>query len=364
MKKFLLALLLLLTPVSVYAQNSGQEESITYKGSVAEVKEVPCGEMLDPSSKCFQYVVYVDELEEEVETISSMSETGESKFKIGDKVYIASASNDIEGEVWSISGFIREGSIFMIFAIFALIAILVAGKQGIASLLSLAITIGLIYGWAVPRMLDGGNIILLGLVTVAVSLVINMYLSHGFNLKATVSTVSTLVGIGLVALLALLFTALMRVDGTGSEDAFILMSQTGGSIDLGAVFFVSILIGAMGVLDDVVMSQVSSIQEIYTANPKLTPAQLFKQSMNIGRDHISTMVNTLFIAYAGSSLALVMLLTYNSGGVGNILRIDSIAEEIVRTMAASLGILLVVPIASFLASNIIYRKGNTINREF
>lgn len=122
---------------------------------------------------------------------------------------------------------------------------------------------------------------------------------------------------------------------------------------MGGVFFVSILIGAMGVLDDVVMSQVSSIHELHIANPSLSPGKLYSQAMNIGKDHLSSMVNTLFIAYAGSSFALVILLTYSSGGIGNILKTDVIAEEIVRTLSASMGILLIVPITSLIASYLI-----------
>ena len=122
---------------------------------------------------------------------------------------------------------------------------------------------------------------------------------------------------------------------------------------MGGVFFVSILIGAMGVLDDVVMSQVSSIQEIYTANRSLNTLELYSKAMNIGRDHISSMVNTLFIAYAGSSFALVMLLTYNTEGFGNIVKTDVIAEEIVRTLTSSIGILMIVPISSLIAAKLI-----------
>lgn len=356
MKKLFFTLLCLL---SLYTAVNAQElQENSYKGSVLEVIEVSCGEALDPSSKCFQYIVYVDELEIEVETIPSMSETGGSKFKIGDKVYIASSGESVEDQVWVIAGFVRESTMFLILGIFVITSILIGGKQGFRSLLSLGITSTLIFAWAVPRMLEGGNVFLLGVTTVAISLVLTMYISYGFNMKSTIATISTLIGIVLVGILAFVFTQLVRLDGTGSEDAFLLLSQTGGGIDIGAVFFVSILIGAMGVLDDVVISQISSIQELHSANPQLKPSQLFTQAMNIGRDHISTMINTLFIAYAGSSLALVMLLTYNSGGIGNILRTDSIAEEIVRTMAASIGILLVVPISSFLASNYIYSRSN------
>ncbi len=221
------------------------------------------------------------------------------------------------------------------------------------SLISLAFTIFVLYVWAVPKILNGSDVIFIGISTVLVTLVVIMYASHGLNRKSTVAVISTIIGILFVGLFAKVFGNIVNVDGSGSEEAFLLFSQTEGTVNLGDLFFISILIGAMGVLDDVVMSQVSAIQELYRANNQLTTKELYTQAMNIGRDHISSMINTLFIAYAGSSLAVVMLLTYSSGGVGNILKIDFIAEEIVRTITSSIGILLVVPISSIVAAKLI-----------
>ncbi|MDX9739522.1 MAG: YibE/F family protein [Candidatus Dojkabacteria bacterium] len=351
MKKiaYIFLFLIFLSPTFLYGQDSVK----SFKGTVEKIFEVPCSETFEEEYVCFEYLVKVKEREESVRTIPSMADGNESKFVVGDRVYVAYSTNDFESESWSITGFVREGSILTILIIFSIVAVLVGRRQGLGSLISLAITVFLLYLWAIPKILGGGDVIFIGVVTVCISLVSIMYISHGFNMKSNISVFSTLVGIVIVALLAKLFISMVRIDGSGSEEAFLLFSQTGGNIDLSAVFFVSILIGAMGVLDDVVMSQVSAIKELYIANPTLSRTKLFSQSMNIGRDHLSSMVNTLFIAYAGSSFALVMLLTYNSGGIGNILQADVIAEEIVRTLSASIGILLIVPITSFIAAHLI-----------
>ncbi len=357
MKFILLLLLTLLFPTPSFAQDS--EES--FKGTVLEIFEVPCSESLDGGYTCFEYEIYVEKRGESVRTIPALSDNGESKFKVGDKVYVSFLTDGFDYESWSITGFVREGSVLVMILIFSVVAIAIGKRQGLGSLISLGFTVLLLYGWAIPRILDGGNILLIGITTVCISLIVIMYTSHGFNIKSSIAVLSTFIGILIVGFLAKLFTTFMRVDGSGSEEAFLLLSQTGGSINLAEVFFVSILIGAVGVLDDVVMSQVSSIYELNIANPKLNMFQLYKQGMNIGKDHLSSMVNTLFIAYAGSSFALVMLLTYNSGGIGNILRADVIAEEIVRTLSASIGILLIVPITSFFASYLISKR-KVLNR--
>ncbi|PKN02936.1 hypothetical protein CVU76_02835 [Candidatus Dojkabacteria bacterium HGW-Dojkabacteria-1] len=353
----LFTLFLFLFPLNIYAQETEE----TFKGVVEEVFNVPCSDVLDDGYTCFEYLIRIDETDESVRTsIPILSEDGKSKFNIGDRVYTTYMTDGFDYESWAITGFVREGAILIMVVIFALAAIIIGKRQGFGSLLSLAFTVMILYGWAIPRILDGGDVLLIGVVTVSITLVMIMYVSHGFNRKSSIAVLSTLIGVVIVALLAKLFISMVRVDGSGSEEAFLLLSQTGGSIDLAAVFFISILIGAVGVLDDVVMSQVSSIQELHLANPTLSSRKLFSQAMNIGKDHLSSMVNTLFIAYAGSSFALVILLTYNSGGIGNILRTDAIAEEIVRTLAASTGILLIVPITSFIASYLIPRgKLNT-----
>lgn len=329
------------------------QEEVSYKGIVKGNNEIPCSEVINETYICFEYIVEIEESEEEKTTMPIFSETEKPKFLEGDRVYVTSVSDEYGNEAWSITGYDRNSSILILIGMFVLIAIVVGRRQGFGSIVSLFLTVIILYTWAIPKILAGADVIFIGVLTVIITLIIIMYASHGFSMKSTIAILSTGIGITIVAILAKIFSNLIKVDGSGSEEAFILLSQTGGNINLGDVFFISILIGAMGILDDVVMSQVSAIQELYKANSKLTTTQLYTQAMNIGRDHISSMVNTLFIAYAGSSLAVVMLLTYSSGGIGNILKTDVISEEIVRTITSSIGILLVVPITSIIAAKLI-----------
>lgn len=349
MKKIFICIsLILLSVTPLFAQ-----EEMSYKGEIMEVKQVECSDIVNEEYICFQYTVYIKDLEVEQVTQPMYSESKESKFIEGNSVYITSVADEFGNEAWSITGYVREGSLILLLTIFCIIALVIGKRQGLGSLLSLGLTFVILYLWAIPKILAGSNVIVIGTITVLITLISIMYMSHGFNRKSTIAVISTVIGILIVGIFAKIFTSLTYLDGSGSEEAFLLLSQTDGAIDLSGVFFVSILIGAMGVLDDVVMSQVSSIQEIYTANRSLTTLELYSKAMNIGRDHISSMVNTLFIAYAGSSFALVMLLTYNTGGLGNVVKTDVIAEEIVRTLTSSIGILMIVPISSLIAAKLI-----------
>lgn len=345
----LLPFFLLLSTANIHAQ----QKEISYEGKVESIKEVSCSEIFEDGYTCFEYSVYISELDIKKVTSPLLSDTDDSKFKKGDRVYITQVSDELGNEAWSITGYVRGDMMLVLLLLFCTVAIVVGRKQGLGSLLSLAFTLLILYLWAIPKILAGANITIIGGITVVLTLVVIMYMSHGFNKKSTIAVISTFIGILIVGIFAKIFTTLIHVDGSGSEEAFLLYSQSNGSINLAEVFFLSILIGAMGVLDDVVMSQVSSIQEIYLTDQNQTTLELYKKAMNIGRDHLSSMVNTLFIAYAGSSFALVMLLTYNTGGVGDILKTDVIAEEIVRTLTSSIGLLLIVPISSIIAAKLI-----------
>jgi uncharacterized membrane protein len=122
------------------------------------------------------------------------------------------------------------------------------------------------------------------------------------------------------------------------------------------LFFVSIVLGASGVLDDVVIGQVTSMNEIYEANRDLTVSELYKRTMNVGKEHVASMINTLFIVYAGSSLPLVVLMYLSNRNIGTLVSIDMISEEIVRTLAISMSLLLVVPISTYLSALFLKKK--------
>lgn len=351
MKKaiFLIVSFVVLFLVSpVYAQ-----EEVSYRGVINEYREIPCSEMFQENYKCFEYFVDIQELDEEKVISPVLSENGESKFKKGDKVYVSSLSDEYGNKEWSITGYNRNSSILILVFCFSVLAIIIGGKQGMRSLISLLLTVLILYIWAIPRILAGSDVISTGLFAVFVMIIVIMYTAYGFNIKSHIGIVSCIVGILIVAIFVKLFGGLVDINGSGSEEAFLLFSQTEGSIDLLDVFFIGVLIGSVGVLDDVIMSQISSIFELYKTDSTLNGFDLYKKAMIIGKDHLSSMINTLFLAYAGSSLATVMLLTYNSSEMGNILQMDFIAEEIVRSLTASMGLLLIVPISSIIAAKII-----------
>ena len=216
MKKILLCItLILLSVTSLFAQ-----EEKSYRGEIKEVKEVVCPEMINEEYICFQYTVYIQELDREEVTQPMYSESTESKFKKGNSVYITSVTDEFGNEGWSITGYVRGGSLILLLTIFCIIALCIGKKQGLGSLLSLGFTFVILYLWAIPKILAGSNVIVIGVITVLITLISIMYMSHGFNRKSTIAVISTVIGILIVGIFAKIFTSLTYLDGSGSEEAF------------------------------------------------------------------------------------------------------------------------------------------------
>jgi uncharacterized membrane protein len=348
MKKILIAILTVFLVASpVIAQS---EQSETYKGRVEEVNIVDCESDMGEDYICYTYEVTILGTQEQVDTMVSMLEENEEPFKVGDKVYLSHMKGLDGNGTWSITGYARSSSILIWSLVFVLLIFLIGGVRSLGSILSLILSFGIIYFFIIPQIINTGRVVLIGYIGIFLILILGMYLSHGFKKTTTLALLSSLIGVAIVSVLSLLFLEIFNINGMGEETAFLLSSQMEGSINVKMLFYTSILIGAVGVLDDVTIGQIASMNEIYQANRKLNAKELYKRTMNVGKEHIASMINTLFIVYAGSSLPLVLLMYLSNRDMGTLVSIDMVSEEIIRTLAISISLLLVVPIATYMGS--------------
>jgi uncharacterized membrane protein len=325
-----------------------------YKGVVTDTEDVSCEGVED--GQCITYSVDIldGDIEGESITVNSVPTAfGYSTYDIGDKVYITGICGAGNEVIWGIAAHSRESSIFLIIAFFVLIVFLVSGKKGLGSVLGLLVSFLIIYLVMVPLSIKTGHVLLWGLISVVLVLTISIYLSHGFNKKSSVALICTIIGLVIVGILGAIFMHSTKLTGFGNEEMYMLLSQLGTPIPVKEILFIGILISGIGVLDDVTVSQVGTVIELSKANPNMNTVELFKSSMNIGKDHIASMVNTLFIAYAGSSLSLIMLMNANGTSWYEILNTEFFAEEIVRSVISSMGLVLIVPITAYVSSIIV-----------
>ena len=353
--KTILILVFFLLPFSVLAM----EEEQIYKAKIIQSNIVSCGEFIQEENiDCLSYEIEILEGEytgQVVQTMPTWLETSDERFKDESKVYV-SIMEDFEGnDIWTVISYSRENSLLFLFLAFVVLIVVITGIRGLRATIGLGISFVILYFFAMPRISDGGELFVIAVITVGVLLIASTFITYGFNIKSLIAFSSTFFGIILISLLGYFVISWLNISGLGEESSAMLADSMAGVIQLSNVFLLSIVIGALGVLDDVTVGQASSMIEIYETDKSLNSNELFKKSMNIGKDHIASMVNTLFIAYAGSSFTLIMLLSINTPDIRVLLNTGFVVEEIVRTLVASIGIVLIVPLSAFFASRIIVR---------
>jgi uncharacterized membrane protein len=244
------------------------------------------------------------------------------------------------------------------FALFVAAAIAFSRWQGVTALLGLGISLLVLARFVVPRILAGGHplgVTLAGAVMIALT---SIYLAHGANRRTTVALAGLLITLGAAAGLAILFVSLARLSGAGSEEAVLLQVGHVGGVNLRGLLLGGILLGALGVLDDITTAQAAAVEEISRANPRLGPAELYRRGLSVGREHITALVNTLVLAYAGASLPLFLLFTINPDQpLWVTLNTEFVAEEIVRTLVGSIALVLAVPVTTVLAARFLRGTG-------
>ena len=281
--------------------------------------------------------------------------TNESRlFQKGDRVLVE-RTRTMEGEdVFHITDYVRTGPLLWLTALFIAATLLLSGWQGLRSLLGMGVSLAVILIFIVPQILAGRNPLVVAILGSVVMMGISLYLVYGWNSKTHVAVLGLLLSLVVTGLLAVWSVNWTRLSGFGAEEAGFLQ-VAGVQLDTRGLLLAGIIIGTLGALDDIAIGQSSTIFELRKANPGLTWLELFRHGMTVGRDHIAAMVNTLLLAYIGAALPLVLMFSVFTEPVGVTINREIIAEEIVRTLVGSLGLLAGVPLTSLIAAHVARR---------
>jgi uncharacterized membrane protein len=246
----------------------------------------------------------------------------------------------------------RIGSLVLITLVFLVLVLLMAGLKGISSILGLVFSVMVIVQLLIPGILSGNDLLGLTLATSLVILTFTLYLGHGFNKKTSVSLIASLITITFATLFAIWAVDAAALSGYGNDDTFHLKTNgITGNLNLRGLLLSSMIIGSIGVLDDVTTAQAVAIEEISKANPFLTTKELFFRGMTVGKEHVISLVNTLAIAYVGSSMPLLLMFsTFNFSPLWVIINDQVISEEIVRSVVGSACLLLAIPISTLISA--------------
>ncbi len=271
-------------------------------------------------------------------------------LKVGDVILVA-LSVGPDGMLRAyFADYLRTPMLGRLALAFAL-AILVTGRwRGLRSLLAMSFSLAVIILYIIPHILNGEEPVRVSIIGSAILLTVTLYVTYGWTLKTHASILGMVVVLLLTGTLAWVSIQFTRLQGTGSEEALFLMQMTTTPINLRGLMLGGMIIGALGVLDDLVTTQSAAVFELHATDPSLGFRALVTRAMRIGQDHVAATVNTLVLAYAGASLPTLLLFSLQRGNYLTLLNFEWIAEEVVRTLVGSLGLIAAVPITTAIAA--------------
>ncbi|MEU3950727.1 YibE/F family protein [Streptomyces achromogenes] len=302
---------------------------------------------------CRKATIRVDTGKDKGRTFTEIVQPDQSRqLHQGEKVVVAyepSAPRDLQYAVTDVN---RKFPMTLLAGIFAVAVVLVGRLRGVMALVALAVSFLVLTLFILPAILQGSNPLLVAVIGSSAIMLIALYLCHGLSARTSVAVLGTLISLALIGVLGSLFIGWAALTGN-TDDNTGLIHGLYPSIDMSGLLLAGVIIGSLGVLDDVTVTQTSAVWELHEANPSMGWRGLYRAGIRIGRDHIASVVNTLVLAYAGAALPLLLLFSIAQSSVGTVANSELVAEEIVRTLVGSIGLVASVPVTTALAALVV-----------
>ena len=273
------------------------------------------------------------------------------EVEAGDTVLLYNDTNPEGKSKWYFMEYSRTSALIVLTIVFLGLILLFGRKKGVKTLISLVFTVLSIFIVFIPAILGGQNIYVWTIVTCAFITISTVLLVYGYSRKTLATALGCIGGVLVAGILTLIMNGVLRLTGFVDENA-IYLQQLNSKIDLKAIIFGGILIGAVGAIMDVSIDIASSLTEVASKMEKPDFKEIMKSGFNIGKDIMGTMTNTLILAYIGSSLSTVLLLTASSHSIAYLFNLEMITVEILQALAGSIGILTTIPLTSLIAAGL------------
>jgi uncharacterized membrane protein len=310
----------------------------------------PCS--YDPTLDCRHVqLVLIEDPVGDIAVLEFPDEVGQPDLVEGDVVYLAVVPLEDGLVSYQLADRDRSGLLVALAVVFALAVVGLGRMRGLAALAGLVISICILLWFILPAIIGGEDAVLVALVGGGAIAMVSLYLAHGYNPLTHVAALGAFSALALTTALSWLTVEAANFSGLVSEEAFFLLAIP--DLDLGGILLAGIVLGTIGALDDVTVTQASAVWEVHEANPTLESAELFDSGLRVGRDHIVSAVNTLLLAYAGASLPLLIFFTLADQSLGFIAGTEIVALEIVRTLVGSIGLVAAVPVTTWLSARVV-----------
>ncbi|WP_349930451.1 YibE/F family protein [Glutamicibacter mishrai] len=252
--------------------------------------------------------------------------------------------------------FVRTLPMTLLAIAYGVVVVLVAGWRGARAVIGLVGGIAFMIFFMVPALIEGGNPVVVGLTGATAIMFVALYFAHGLNAKTSTALLGTLFGLGVTAALALWLTDAAALTGANDESSMTL-ATVAPQISLPGLLICGVLVGGMGVLNDVTITQSATVWELAETSPKASAKELFFRGMRIGRDHIASTVYTIAFAYAGAALPILAIAAMSNQGFGVTLSSGEMAEEVIRILIGSIGLVLAIPVTTAIAVMVVKATG-------
>ncbi len=336
------------------ATQANEETEIEYhRGKIIEILETQDTEIqgLERTQVYKKVRVELSETGEIVETeISGFKNEIKGLYEEGSNIILSSYASPEHETSYSIVSFDRQGSLLLLFLIFALVALLICHKRTIGALLGLTFSFFIIFTFLIPRILEGGNPVILSIISAILIIPVIFFLSHGFAQKTNIAIISTIIAMIITGLLASIFMSSAKITGLEMEESYFLSTILEQDMRLDGLLLSGVIIATLGVLNDVTVSQVAVVKQISEIGEKIDIKEIFSRSMEIGKDHMASMINTLVLVYSGASMPLLIIFVSSDFPINYILSLETISMEIIRTLVGTIGLISAIPITTFLAT--------------
>jgi uncharacterized membrane protein len=323
-----------------------------YTATTERVEQVTCGGG-EQGARCVEVTFRLLEGPDRGQGVQVELQAGESRARsihVGGRVLLGHQP-EVEGFEYVYLDPDRRSPLLLLTLLFAGAVVVLGGLRGAASLVGLVATLLVLFLFMIPAILHGRDPLLVALVGSVAIAYVALYLSHGLAPRTTVALLGTLGGLACAAILAVVFMDLAQITGLASEEALYL-SAVGTGLDLRGLILGGMMIGALGAIDDMTVTQASAVWELRAADPTMSRVRLLRSGMRIGRDHVASTVNTLVLAYAGASMPVLILFLLSDQPVTTVANGEIVATEIVRTLVGSIGLVASVPITTWLAVHV------------
>ena len=346
---FLLFVLLGAMPATLYAHGIGTfSKDALHKAKVVRVISVTEAPFLNSSYPVQEIEVEIKKGERKGELLTLINDY--TQVEAGQKVFIADQNFGYEGEPsYLLVEVNRLGSLIGLVIFFGVVVILVAGWKGVRALLALAGAMFVIVYLLLPGILQGISPLWLSIAVGSGILLIAIPLTHGWHKRSFVALLGIGVSLVITALFATLAVMFSNMTGFGTEESIYLQTTATADINYVGLLLGGIIIGVLGVLDDIAITQVAIVEEFKSIDPPLPKLAIYKKALRVGRDHIASLVNTLVLAYASVALPLFLLMRASESNLILNLNGELIVGEVIRMIVSSVGLVLAVPIVTFLA---------------